>query len=173
MDRLETLLQDVLTYSKQVPPSLEPCHINVIVRDMVDIYREDFQDSNISLNISLDPSLPQIEADAQQVKQVLINLFSNAKQAMYGGGKLTVETKPWPTASGMGAAITISDTGGGVAPEVVSNIFNPFFTTKREGTGLGLALSKRIVEGHGGEISVINREGEGLTFVLHLPPKGP
>jgi GAF domain-containing protein len=173
VDRLETLLQDVLTYSKQVPPSFEPCQLNAIVRDMVDIYREDFQDSNISLDINLDPSLPQVEADAQQVKQVLINLFSNAKQAMYGGGKLTIETSHWHTASGTGVAIAISDTGGGVPPDVVANLFNPFFTTKREGTGLGLALSKRIVEGHGGDIGVINREGEGLTFVLHLPLKGP
>lgn len=173
VDRLEGLLQDALTYSKQVPPSLEPCQVNVLVRDMVDIYREDFQDRGIELNVNLDPALPVVEADSQQIKQVLINLFSNAMQAMYRGGTLTVGSRPWPTAGGTGAAITISDTGGGVAPEVVSNIFNPFFTTKREGTGLGLALSKRIIEGHGGDIGVINREGEGLTFVLHLPPKGP
>jgi signal transduction histidine kinase len=173
VDRLEGLLQDVLTYSKQVPPSLESCQVNVLIRDMVDIYREDFQDRGIELNVSLDSELPTIEADAQQLKQVLINLFSNAMQAMHSGGTLTVESRPWLTAAGTGAAISIGDTGGGVAPEVVSNIFNPFFTTKREGTGLGLALSKRIVEGHGGDIGVINREGEGLTFVLHLPPMGP
>ena len=172
VDRLETLLHDVLTYSKQVPPLFESCQINVLVRDMLDIYREDFQDRGIELNVTLDADLPVIEADSQQLKQVLINLFSNAMQAMYEGGRLTLETKPWATASGTGVSIAIGDTGGGVPPEVVANLFNPFFTTKREGTGLGLALSKRIIESHDGEIGVINRQGEGLTFILHLPPKG-
>jgi signal transduction histidine kinase len=123
--------------------------------------------------VQLDPALPVIEADPKQLKQVFVNMFSNAMQAMPRGGTLTVKTEPWATLDGPGAAVTISDTGGGVPPEVVENIFNPFFTTKREGTGLGLALSKRIIEGHGGTIEVINREGEGVTFILRLPPKGP
>ncbi|MFQ5893441.1 MAG: GAF domain-containing protein, partial [Nitrospinota bacterium] len=172
VDRLETLLRDVLTYSKQVPPSPEPCRVNALVNDMLDIYREDFQDKHIALQIELSAALPTIEADAQQLKQVFVNLFANAMQAMPTGGTLTVQTEPWPTADGEGVIITISDTGGGVPQEVVENIFNPFFTTKQEGTGLGLALSKRVIEGHGGAIEVINREGEGVTFILRLPPKG-
>ncbi|MCH7921419.1 MAG: GAF domain-containing protein [Nitrospinae bacterium] len=172
VDRLEALLGDVLAYSKQVPPSLEPCRINALVSDMVDIYREDFQDKQIALDVNLSSTLPSIEADSQQLKQVFVNLFANAMQAMPGGGTLTVITEPWPTADGEGVAITISDTGGGVPQEVLENIFNPFFTTKREGTGLGLALSKRLIEGHGGAIEVINREGDGVTFILRLPLKG-
>ena len=139
---------------------------------MVDIYREDFQDKQIALDVNLSSTLPSIEADSQQLKQVFVNLFANAMQAMPGGGTLTVITEPWPTADGEGVAITISDTGGGVPQEVLENIFNPFFTTKREGTGLGLAVSKKVIEGHGGEIEVINREGDGVTFILRLPPKG-
>ena len=139
---------------------------------MVDIYREDFQDKQIALDVNLSSTLPSIEADSQQLKQVFVNLFANAMQAMPGGGTLTVITEPWPTADGEGVAITISDTGGGVPQEVLENIFNPFFTTKREGTGLGLALSKRLIEGHGGAIEVINREGDGVTFILRLPLKG-
>ncbi len=172
VDRLEALLGDVLAYSKQVPPSLEVCRIDTLVRDMVDIYREDFQDKQIAIEVRLSADPPAIEADSQQLKQVFINLFANAMQAMPNGGTLTVQLEPWPRDEGDGVVITISDTGGGVPQEVVENIFNPFFTTKQEGTGLGLALSKRVIEGHGGTIEVVNREGEGVTFILRLPPKG-
>jgi signal transduction histidine kinase/putative methionine-R-sulfoxide reductase with GAF domain len=172
VDRLEALLGDVLAYSKQVPPSLEACRIDTLVRDMVDIYREDFQDKQIAIELRLSADPPTIEADSQQLKQVFINLFANAMQAMPNGGTLTVQIEPWPRDEGDGVVITISDTGGGVPQEVVENIFNPFFTTKQEGTGLGLALSKRVVEGHGGTIEIVNREGEGVTFILRLPPKG-
>ncbi|MDV2495056.1 MAG: GAF domain-containing protein [bacterium] len=172
VDRLEALLGDVLAYSKQVPPSLESCRIDTLVRDMIDIYREDFQDKKIVLEVQLSADPPTIEADSQQLKQVFINLFANAMQAMPNGGTLTVQTEPWPKDDGEGVVITVSDTGGGVPREVVENIFNPFFTTKEEGTGLGLALSKRVIEGHGGTIEVVNREGEGVTFILRLPAKG-
>lgn len=172
VDRLEALLGDVLAYSKQVPPLLEACRIDTLVRDMVDIYREDFQDKQIAIEVRLSADPPIIEADSQQLKQVFINLFANAMQAMPNGGTLTVQIEPWPRDEGDGVVITVSDTGGGVPQEVVENIFNPFFTTKQEGTGLGLALSKRVIEGHGGTIEVVNREGEGVTFILRLPPKG-
>jgi len=94
---------------------------------------------------------------------------SNAIQAMEGGGTLTVATREATVEEGIGVALEVSDTGGGIPHDVVHNIFNPFFTTKSKGTGLGLPIVHAIVEKHGGSIHLDNREGKGVTFSIFLP----
>ena len=105
--------------------------------------------------------------DSQQIKQVLINLLTNSVQAIEKNGKLDI--KSFLKNNNSVAGVEITDTGGGIPVDVLDNIFNPFFTTKNTGTGLGLALTRKIVEKHGGQIKIRNKIGEGVTFEIDLP----
>ena len=111
--------------------------------------------------------LPSVECIRSQMDQVFLNLLANAAQAITGPGAITIETRreaAW-------AVVSITDTGPGIAPEVLGRIFDPFFTTKPvgEGTGLGLSISYEIVKKHGGEITAESRSGQGATFTLRVP----
>ena len=131
--------------------------------------------SSIELQLELGTRLPRVQTDAEQLKQVLINLFRNAVQAMPGGGRISVTTsipdeglrlhRP-PEA----VEVRVRDTGPGIPEEHRENIFVPFFTTKEKGTGLGLAICQRLIRHHGGSISILPRPpGEGAEFVIRLP----
>lgn len=109
--------------------------------------------------------LPPVEHDPGQIHQVLLNLMLNAIQAIPGQGDVTVDVHARDGA----ACVSVSDTGGGIEPEHLPNIFRPFFTTKGHGTGLGLSLARRIVEDHGGRIDVSSTVGRGSTFCVLLP----
>jgi two-component system, NtrC family, sensor kinase len=121
----------------------------------------------VTADVSIPPDLPSIRGDPQHLKQVLINLFFNAVDAMPAGGTLCVR------AAAEGADnlnIEVTDTGQGIDPEILPQIFRPFFTTKkRRGTGLGLSVCDRIVRAHGGSISVESNRGSGTTFLLRFP----
>ena len=112
-----------------------------------------------------------VHCDDQQIKQVLINILMNAYDAMQGSGKIVIQTGLKIINDRPFASISISDTGGGIDPAIIDNIFNPFFTTKDGGTGLGLAISNKIVLNHGGYIQIHNLIGKGATFIVHLPIK--
>ncbi len=112
-----------------------------------------------------DASLPEVEHDSDQIHQVLLNLLLNALQAINGDGTITVTVK----SAGQFAVVDVTDTGPGIAPEHLPNIFRPFYTTKGEGTGLGLSLARRIVEDHRGKIEVTSTLGRGTTFAVLLP----
>jgi len=112
-----------------------------------------------------------IYCDIQQIKQVFINIIVNAYEAMHGVGKITIRTEQTVLDDNPFLVVYISDTGGGIDPAVIDNIFNPFFTTKEKGTGLGLAISNRIIINHFGRIEVKNVAGEGVTFFVYLPLK--
>lgn len=122
---------------------------------------------NITIRKEFDRSLPEISADGDQLRQVFANLVVNAVQAMPDGGILTVATRFDPESSTCN--ITVSDTGDGIVPEHLPKIFNPFFTTRRSGTGLGLAVSYGIVSTHGGSIDVASSPGAGAVFTVSLP----
>jgi signal transduction histidine kinase len=121
------------------------------------------------VEVDLSPEVPVIFVDPDQIRQVLWNLVSNAVQAIESSGTLTVATRPSDPSQGAGVTIRVSDTGGGIPHDVVHNIFNPFFTTKAKGTGLGLPIVHAIVEKHGGAIHLDNQEGKGVTFSVFLP----
>jgi signal transduction histidine kinase len=133
------------------------------------MFREELEEARISTVTDLFPDLPVISVDPDQLRQVLWNLVSNAIQAMEGSGTLTVATRLALPGEGIGVVFLVSDTGGGISHDVVHNIFNPFFTTKAKGTGLGLPIVHAIVEKHGGTIHLDNREGVGVTFSVFLP----
>jgi len=123
-----------------------------------------------------DPEVPAVAADPDGLLQVFLNLIRNGIEAMAGGGELTVRTRferVAPQCGGRAAAVAeVADRGPGIPPHVQQQLFNPFFTTKAEGTGLGLPISVRIVEEHGGTIEMQSRVGEGSTFRVLLPLVG-
>jgi signal transduction histidine kinase len=135
---------------------------------------------NVEVDERLDEALPVILADPDQLAQVFGNLIRNAIQAMPEGGRLTVETSEVsdsPLLSGVGPgvwwmAVSITDTGVGIPQENLDKLFEPLFTTKAKGIGLGLAVTKTLVEGHGGSIEVESEVGKGTTFTVRLPIAG-
>jgi signal transduction histidine kinase/putative methionine-R-sulfoxide reductase with GAF domain len=168
-ERLERIVNETLYFSREMAPSFRRVDLNAEVRDALAMFREDLDEFRITPVTDLCPDLPPISADPDQIRQVLWNLVSNAIQAMEGGGTLTVATREATVEEGIGVALEVSDTGGGIPHDVVHNIFNPFFTTKSKGTGLGLPIVHAIVEKHGGSIHLDNREGKGVTFSIFLP----
>ena len=169
VQRLERIVHETLYFSREAVPTLRSVDLNKEVREVLAMFREELEEARITSMVDLSPETPVISVDPDQLRQVLWNLVSNAVQAMEGGGILTVATRPAGPAEGVGAVFQVSDTGGGIPHDVVHNIFNPFFTTKAKGTGLGLPIVHAIVEKHGGTIHLDNREGKGVTFSIFLP----
>jgi signal transduction histidine kinase/putative methionine-R-sulfoxide reductase with GAF domain len=169
VQRLERIVQQTLYFSREVVPALRSVDLNSEVRDVLAMFREEMEEARITTVADLSPNVPVISVDPDQLRQVLWNLVSNAVQAMEGSGVLTVATRPARPAEGVGVVFQVGDTGGGIPHDVVHNIFNPFFTTKAKGTGLGLPIVHAIVEKHGGTIHLDNREGQGVTFSVFLP----
>ena len=174
MQRLERIVNETLYFSREMVPAFRIVNLNVEIRDVLSMFREELEEARISAVVDLSPDLPSISADPDQIRQVVWNLVSNAIQAVGGSGILTVATHLADPAEGIGVVLEVSDTGGGIPHDVVHNIFNPFFTTKAKGTGLGLPIVHAIVEKHGGTIHLDNREGAGVAFSIFLPlfPKG-
>jgi signal transduction histidine kinase len=123
----------------------------------------------ITVAVKLPPDLPPLFVDPQQIGQVLANLISNAYQAMPNGGKVTVTAQ----ARANEVSLSIADTGQGMPAETMAKVFEPLFTTKAKGVGLGLAVSKNLVEINGGKIEVESAEGQGSSFTLILPTSSP
>ena len=128
-----------------------------------------FKAANIDVDMELDASLPATIGNGSRLQQVFMNLFVNARDAMPEGGRLSVRT----ATRNSQLVVEIGDTGEGISPEAIKQIYDPFFTTKPvgKGTGLGLAVSYGIVQEHSGRIAVDSRPGEGTTFTIHLPLK--
>jgi len=166
--RLEKILENVLDFSREKKPCKELANLNTVCEETLSLYKDDLAEKGIALNVELLPAMGEMLMDPRQIKQALINVLSNSEQAMEdvrGEAALTIKTgltNGWAT-------VEVADTGGGISPEVLENIFNPFFTTKDRGTGLGLAITNKIIKNHGGEIEVVNKEGAGVTFVIRLP----
>jgi len=169
VERLERIINETLYFSREMAPTFRTVNLNAEIRDVLSMFREEFEEARISAVIDLSPDLPSISADPDQIRQVVWNLVSNAVQAMRGTGILTVGTHLANPAEGIGVVLEVSDSGGGIPHDVVQNIFNPFFTTKAKGTGLGLPIVHAIVEKHGGTIHLDNREGVGVAFSIFLP----
>lgn len=170
--RLENLLKDILNYSRDIKSNFSDYDINTLIEEVLSSYESIFNESGILVKRELSASIHPLHIDTSQIKQVLVNILYNAVECMTGkAGFIAIKTEPLSGEEG-GVTISISDTGGGIPPEILDNIFNPFFTTKIQGTGLGLSLSKKIVESHSGTIGIDNRIGEGATFIINLPRRG-
>lgn len=168
--RCRDIVQTLLTFSRPTASSLCPVDVNSCVRDTLFILKHHFKEQRqIRLHTRLAPSLPLIMGDESQLKQVIINLFSNAFDAIEeGGGEVAVTTREL---KGQGVELLVTDTGCGIAPENIDKLFEPFFTTKKIGQGVGIGLSTcySIVANHNGEITVQSQRGDGSTFKVFLP----
>lgn len=167
--RLESILNDVLNYVKEPTNVLDECDINSCIEEILYLFTSDGSWEHIEIKKELDPSLPRILCDTQQIKQVFINMLLNSYEAMNGKGEIIIKTRAVAPDEKEEVMISISDTGGGIDPSIIGNIFNPFFTTKERGTGLGLAISNKIVKNSGGRIEIENIVGRGVTFIVYLP----
>ncbi len=169
VQRLERTIQQTLYFSREMAPAFRLVHVNDDIREVLAMFRDELEELRITAVVELSPHVPVISVDPDQFRQILWNLVSNALQAMEGGGTLTLASRPAAESEGEGVVIQVGDTGGGIPHDAVHNIFNPFFTTKSRGTGLGLPIVHAIVQKHGGTILLDNREGEGVTFSVFLP----
>lgn len=169
VERLEGLLTDILVLSRKSAGSFKSHNLNKIIDSTLHQLSGELKTKKVELIKEFAESLPNIDCDSQQLKQVFMNLFTNSIQAMQDGGTLTISTYLITEAETSYVGISITDTGGGIPENFVSNIFNPFFTTKDTGTGLGLSITHKLVAHHRGDIELINRPGEGATFIVKLP----
>ncbi|MBT5535791.1 GAF domain-containing protein, partial [Candidatus Poribacteria bacterium] len=163
--RLEMILKDVMDFASPLSFDFTPERLADMVREMMEVLGESAQDAGVEIVTESAPDLPLINADAERIKQVVLNLAKNSVEAMPDGGRLTLRL--WSDAQHVG--LDIEDTGAGIADDDLAHLFEPFFTTKQHGSGLGLAVTKRIVEQHGGAITAHSELHRGTTFRIRLP----
>ncbi len=163
--QINHILTDLLQTARPHPPQIRRSDLNTTVEHAVMLARQQALSKPIEIVLKKNPELPEAEHDSDQIHQMLLNLLLNAIQAIEGQGRITVEIE----ARDQSAAIIVSDTGRGILPEHLPNIFRPFYTTKGNGTGLGLSLARRIVEEHNGRIDVTSVVGKGSKFEVLLP----
>jgi signal transduction histidine kinase len=165
VQRLENFLGDLRDFTRPAVPAKHEISINEVIHDVDALMAGEAKNQGVNLVEHLEPHLPRLQADPNQMKQVLLNLVKNALEALDSGGQVTVasgaeDNQVW---------FSVQDTGGGMSPEVLENIFNPFFTTKEKGTGLGLAVIHKIVTDHHGTINVESAPDQGTTIRVKLP----
>jgi signal transduction histidine kinase len=165
VDRLNHIVVDFLFAVRPMSLELRKGDINLLIADLAEFTRAELEQSRIRLLLEPDEKLPPALIDDRHMKQVLLNLIKNAQAAMPNGGLLTIATQM----SDNEIRISVCDTGIGISAENLKKIFEPYFTTKESGTGLGLTLVYKIIKEHRGEISVESREGEGTNFEIILP----
>jgi signal transduction histidine kinase len=188
VERLDKTMADLLSYSRLRVPDLHPVSLPEVLEDALSSIQEECQRAGVKVEKHFDPFLPPLYLDSQQMGRVFLNLFLNALQAMPRGGSLILRAKRQESGYHLqeGAAasggsgreesrveVTVTDTGEGIPPEIIGEIFRPFFTTKAKGTGLGLPLAQQIVEQHHGQLFAQSKVGVGTTFYLILPVSPP
>lgn len=171
-ERCARIVKTFLAMARQQPTRTSNVAIDDVISEAVEVASYSIRSSDIRLSVHLEPGLPSIWADPDQLSQVLINLLVNAEQALHGweGRRaITVSTRLHPKTGNI--VVRIADTGPGIPKEILPRIFEPFFTTKEigAGTGIGLSFCDRIVQSHGGTIEVESPDGGGSTFILSLP----
>jgi signal transduction histidine kinase len=168
VNRLNTVVSQFLDYARPAGGKIRSQDINTVVLRTISIIAANRMTGNVEIYQELQEGLPQVNIDEQQMLQVMINISLNAIEAMPDGGRLTFKTSKMETAEGPAVCVSIQDTGSGIRPEILKNIFKPFYTTKESGVGLGLAICRRIIREHGGSIRVKSIAGQGSAFVIQL-----
>lgn len=165
--RLDKVLRGFLDFAAPPQSTKVRFKLNPVIKLMSEFMTQEFKQRGVNIQLDLDLDLPAINGSADQFKQALLNLFVNAVQAMPQGGTIRVATKTLN--DGKNAEIIISDSGTGIDPQIVSRIFDPYFTTKTRGSGLGLTVVRRFAKDHGGDVKVESIVGQGTTFHLIIP----
>ena len=169
VQRLEHLSEEYLRVARLPQPRMESDDLASKVREILAFAKPEIDRAGLELAVSIEDEVPPALFDEGQIRQAILNLLRNAREAMADGGTIDVYVR----AEGMSVVVGVDDRGSGIREDVRSRIFDPFFSTKGEGTGLGLAITRQIVEAHGGSIAVEPREGGGTSFRLLLPIAPP
>ncbi|MBW6493588.1 MAG: HAMP domain-containing protein [Burkholderiaceae bacterium] len=163
--RISDMLEEFVNYARLQPPVLTDLDPNRPIRHVAQMLAERAERAGVTLHLALADPAPAVRGDDDKLVQVLVNLCTNAIQAMPAGGALSVDSSVETDAF----TITVADTGGGIPAENLDRLFKPFFTTKKDGLGFGLAIVRRIIEQHGGRIDVQSQPGVGTVFTIRLP----
>ena len=171
--KCKTIVQALLNFARKTETRRAPLCLADLIDEVAAIVRHDFEMAHVSLEIDTSNPVPEAFADAEQLRQVIVNLLINARQAVGSDGRVRVATAQWPERGSLG--FIVEDNGAGIAPEHIERIFDPFFTTKPvgQGTGLGLSVSYGVVQEHGGSIQVASIPGDRTTFTVELPLMRP
>ncbi|MEN6464657.1 MAG: PAS domain S-box protein [Syntrophaceae bacterium] len=168
VEHLEKLVSDILIFARPVEPDRKPVKVNSFLEHSLSMAEKEIMDKGIKIETRLAGDLPEVFIDQPMMDQVLLNIYLNAVDAMEPGGKLVLSACPAPDNGGF-VCVTIEDNGYGIAPEDLAHIFNPFFTRKKYGTGLGLTQVKKIIDQHSGTIEIKSVQGKGTTVVINIP----
>jgi signal transduction histidine kinase len=168
VERLEGMMTEMRDFVR--PPTSQKSlgQIEEVLEETLEFFQDTFKEHHIEVRRLKESPLPPVSFDPKQMRQVLINLFKNALEAMPRGGQITISSR----VKGSDLEISVTDTGEGMPPEVAANIFQPYYTTKEKGSGLGLAICQFIVKDqHGGCLEADSTPGKGSTFTIRLPLK--
>jgi two-component system, sporulation sensor kinase E len=165
IQRLDSIVHQFLRAIRPSTPQFETHDLNEILEESVAFLRPEIRDRDIIVELDLEPRLPRLQVDRDQMKQAFYNVIKNAFQAMKTGGILRIRS--WQ--SDLNVSVSFNDTGGGISQEQMSKLYQPYVTTKSSGSGLGLLIVRRIVREHGGEIEIESNEGKGVRVTIHLP----
>jgi signal transduction histidine kinase len=166
---IQAILNDLLSYARPRPPNFHPANLNATIEQAVVLSRQQLRTKPIQVKFEANPTLPLVEHDPALIQQVVLNLLLNGIQAISGTGEVRVTLAQECDA----AVLRVADTGLGISAEALTKIFKPFFTTRSEGSGLGLSLASSIVQSHGGRIEVSSTPGKGSQFKVLLPLHRP
>jgi two-component system, NtrC family, sensor histidine kinase HydH len=166
-ERMNRTITEMLSFTRPSALKLAPVDLANLLRRSLELVKAEAADNRIAIELDVQPGLEPILGDVDRLQQVVMNVVLNALQAMEYGGALTVKLSN--SADRRGVELRISDTGVGVSPELLSQVFYPYFTTKPSGTGIGLAISQKIVADHGGTIDMESEPGKGTTVIIQLP----
>ena len=165
VNTLDALTEEYLVFARFPKPHFEEESVNELLRELADFVRPVAIRQGLDLRVATDPAVRTLEIDRALLRQAVLNLVKNGMEALSRGGALTLASRR----DGEAVEIEVSDTGPGISEEVAEQLFEPFFTTKPQGTGLGLGITRQIIEEHGGQLTWSNRPGGGASFVIRLP----
>ena len=165
INRLDSIVSQFLRAIRPSKPQLQPENVNALLDETVRFFKPEIKERDIVVETELRSDLPPLQLDRDQMKQVFYNTIKNSFEAMKRRGILRIRTDRDDTH----VKISFTDTGGGISAENLSRVFEPYFTTKSDGSGLGLLIVRRIVREHGGELAIESSEGKGLTLTIRLP----
>ena len=168
---MDKAVRNLLSFARPPEPNMTMVDVNELIGRLLDFLAPQFAKHTITAERRLTAGMPWLSLDPDLLQQAFLNIALNAIQAMKDGGKFFVETRYDEASSTAPGAVKIifTDTGKGISAENMSRIFGPFFTTRQQGTGLGLTITQRIIEQHSGEISVTNAATKGASFTISLP----